>query len=115
VLAAMAEETGEAAPQVADAPPAPVAVAVTLTPLAEAPPAGAVFCTLAVSVMACPALTVAGGWAWKVTASPAAAWTVVAGEVVTAAVSATPELTAVPLAVAVKVTVPAPEGVQVKV
>ena len=77
----MAEEAGEAAPQVADAPPAPVAVGVTVTPLAEAPPAGAVFRTLAVSVMAWPALTVAGGWAWKVSASPAAAWTVTAVEV----------------------------------
>ena len=111
----MAEEAGEAAPQVAEAPPAPVAVGVTVTPFAEAPPAGAVFRTLAVSVTAWPALTVAGGWAWKVTARPAAAWTVVAGLVVAAAVSAAPELAAVPLAVAVKVTVPAPAGVQVKV
>ena len=38
-----------------------------------------------------------------------------AGLVVAAAVSAAPELAAVPLAVAVKVTVPAPAGVQVKV
>jgi hypothetical protein len=111
----MADETGEAAPQVAEAPPTPVAVAVTVTPFAEAPPTGAVFRTLAVSVMAWPALTVAGGWAWKVTANPAAAWTVVAGLVVAAAVSAAPVLAAVPLAVAVKVTVPAPAGVQVKV
>ena len=111
----MAEEAGLAAPQVAEAPPAPVAVGVTVTPFAEAPPAGAVFCTFAVSVTAWPALTVAGGWAWKVTARPAAAWTVVAGLVVAAAVSAAPELAAVPLAVAVKVTVPAPAGVQVKV
>jgi hypothetical protein len=114
VLAAMAEEAGEAAPQVAEAP-VPVAAGVTVTPFAVAPPAGAVFCTFTVSVTAWPALTVAGGWAWKVTANPAGSWTVVAGLVVAAAVSAAPELAAVPLAVAVKVTVPAPEGVQVKV
>ena len=104
---------GVVAPQVAGAVPANVGV--TITPFAEAPPATAVFRTLAISVTACPALTVADGWAAYVTASPAAAWTVVAGLVVTAAVSGRPVFAAVPLAVAVKAMVPAPDGVQVKV
>jgi hypothetical protein len=114
-LAGMAAEAGLAAAQLAEAPPAPVAVGATVTPVAEAPPAGAVFRRLAVRVMAWPALTVAGGWARKVAARPAAAWTVVAGAVVAAAASAAPEFTSAPFAVAVKVVVPAPDGVQVKV
>ena len=73
------------------------------------------FATLAVSVITCPALTGEGGWARKVTDRPAAARTVVAGAVVAAAESGVPEFAAVPLAVAVKVSVPAPETVQVKV
>ena len=66
------------------------------------------------SVTACPALTCAGGCAAKVTASPAAAWTVVAGVVVADAESAVPVPAAVPLALAVNVSVPAPDTVQVK-
>ena len=108
----MVEEPGEALPQ--EAPPAPVKVGATVTPVAEAPPEVAVLRTLAVSVTAWPALTGEGGWAEKVTARPAAAWTMVAGEVVAEALSGRPVLAAVPVAVAVKVMEPAPEGVQVK-
>ena len=86
----------------------------TVTAVAEAPPEAAVFRTVAVIATACPALTGDGGWAEKLTDRPAAARTVVAGEVVADALSGRLVLAAVPLAVAVKVMVPAPEGVQVK-
>ena len=95
--------------------PATVVVAVTDTPVADALPAAAVFRTFATSVTTWPELTEAGGWAWKVTVSMARARTVVAGVVVAAAVRSAPEFAASPLAVAVKVTVPEPVGVQEKV
>ena len=105
---------GVTAPQVAAAVPvAPVIVGVTVTAFAGAPGVGAVFRTLAVSVTAWPATRGEAGWAAKVTASPAGAWTVVAGAVVAAATSAAPVPADVPFAVAVNVIVPAPDTVQV--
>jgi len=114
VLAAMTVEPGVAAVHVAEAP-VPAAVGVTVTPFADAPPAGAEFWTLATSAMTWPALTVSGGWAANDTASPDPARTVVAGVEAIAAVSAVPVFAAVPFAVAVKTRVPAPAAVQVNV
>ena len=48
--AAMVDAPGVAVVQVAEAPPVPVDVGVTVTPVADAPPAAAVFRTLAMSV-----------------------------------------------------------------
>jgi hypothetical protein len=102
-----------AGPHVATAVPVTVVnVGATVTPFAASPPAGAVFWASAVSVT-CPALTGEGGWARKATESPAAARTVVAGDVVAAAASGAKVPDAVPPALAVKVSVPAPETVQV--
>ena len=109
----MAVAPGVAAPHVAAAVPvAPTTVGVTVTPLAAALPAAAVLLTFAVSVTACPATRGDAGWAAKATASAAGVWTVVAGAVVAAPTSAVPVPPAVPFAVAVKVSVPAPETVQ---
>ena len=106
---------GVAAWQVADAVPVTVVTdGVTVTPFAEAPPTAAVFWTLAVSVTACPAVSAEGGCAAKVTARPAGTCTAVGGAVVAEAESAAFVPAAVPLALAVKVSVPEPATVQVK-
>jgi hypothetical protein len=88
---------------------------VTVTPFAVAPPEAAVFSTFAVSVTTCPATYEAAGCAANATDRPAAAWTVVAGVVVAAAVSAVPVPPAVPFAVALKASEPAPDTVQLYV
>jgi hypothetical protein len=104
---------GEGVPQVAVAlPDTVVNDGVTVTAFAAAPPAPAVFCTFAVSATACPATSGDAGWPEKLTASPAAAWIVVAGLVVAAPVTAVPEPADVPFAVAVNVIVPEPDTVQ---
>jgi hypothetical protein len=115
VPAAMAVAPGLAGWQAASAVPlAFAAVGPTTTPSATAPPTGAVFTTLAVSVSTRPALTGDGGWATKATAIPAAARTAVEGDVVAEATSGVPVPAAVPLALAVNVIVPAPDTVQSK-
>jgi len=107
---------GEGVPQVAVAfPDTVVNDGVTVTAFAAAPPAPAVFCTLAVSATAWPATSVDAGGDAKLTASPAAAWIVVAGLVVAAPVTAVPEPADVPFAVAVNVIVPEPDTVQLYV
>jgi hypothetical protein len=80
VLAAMTVAPGAAAVHVAEAP-VPAAVGVTVTPFADAPPAGAVFRTFATRVTTWPALTGDGGWAATVTASAAGAWMLTAVDV----------------------------------
>jgi hypothetical protein len=113
--AVMVVPPGVTGPQVAEAVPlAVVASGTTVTEFAAAPLAPAVLRTFAVRETDCPALTVPGGCAAKVSASAAGAWTVVAGEVVADAVSALPLLAAVPFTVATMERVPVVSGVQVK-
>lgn len=113
--AVMVDAPGDAAPQVAEAVPLTVVtLGAMVTDVAEAPPPAAVFRTFAVRETTCPALTVPGGCAANVTESAAGAWTVVAGELVAAAVSAFPLFAAVPFTVATMESVPVVSGVQVK-
>jgi uncharacterized protein (DUF983 family) len=111
--AVIAVAPGVTAPQIADAVPVTVLTdAFTVTPFAVAPPAAAVFSTFTVSATTCPVTYEAAGCAANATDSPAAAWTVVAGFVVTVAVSTVPVPADVPFAVAVNLNVPAPFTVQ---
>ena len=100
--------TGEGAP-VQETPAPERDAAVTLAA------AWPVFASVSVTVKACPVLTVVADGTTELAVTEAAVWTVVAGAVVADAAITVPVPADVPFALAVKVIVPEPETVQVKV